>query len=189
MMFIGHDEMVYWFGFISENYANKTNISKRFNGIKWENLAPMVNYHSEAAVALIEGEVFVFGGLKQVSGHVVYFADAISKYNPTNNTWANAGVPNSFRTEAAAVGVGDVAYLCGGYEQGNGGQRNITTVCAKVEVYDSVSEAWKAGNNMLEGRASCAVVHFDGKIFVFGNLVIMLFNSELYYVKTSSVLN
>ncbi|XP_078483408.1 kelch-like protein 12 [Ciona intestinalis] len=56
VMFIVHDEMVYCFGYIYENGAYKTNISKRFNGIKWENLAPMVNYHSEAAVALIQGK-------------------------------------------------------------------------------------------------------------------------------------
>ncbi|XP_078482016.1 uncharacterized protein LOC144743051 [Ciona intestinalis] len=171
--------MVYCLGWIYENGAYKTSISKRFNGIKWENLAPMVNYHSDAAVALIQGEIFVFGGLKQVHGNVVYFADPISKYNPTNNTWVKAGVPNSFRTKASAVGVGDIAYLCGGYEQVHGRQRNTTTVCAKVEVYDSVSRTWKAGNNMLKGRALCAVVHFDGKIFAFGNLDNMLFNSEL----------
>nr|XP_018671641.2 kelch-like protein 12 isoform X5 [Ciona intestinalis] len=168
VMFIGHDEMVYCFGYIYENGAYKTNISKRFNGIKWENLAPMVNRHSEAAVASIEGEIFVFGGLSDVQGNVVYFANTIIKYNPINNTWVKVGRPNSFQTKASAVGVGDVAYLCGGYEQVHGGQKNTTTVCAKVEVYDSVSKTSTVRNNMLEGRASCAVVHFDGKIFVFG---------------------
>ncbi|XP_078486882.1 uncharacterized protein LOC144745101 [Ciona intestinalis] len=35
-------------------------------------------------------------------------------------------------------------------------------------MYDSSTKTWKVGNNMMEGRASCAAVHFDGKIFVFG---------------------
>ncbi|XP_078492596.1 kelch-like protein 12 isoform X2 [Ciona intestinalis] len=165
VMFIVHEDMVYCFGFMN----NKSNISKRLNGIKWENLASMINYHSEAAVASIQGEIFVFGGLSQAPGWLqVYSANIISKYNPTNNTWANAGNINSFRTKAAAVGVGDVAYLCGGYEQVNRAQKNNTTVTAKVEMYDSIKKTCKVGNNMIEGRASCAAVHFDGKIFVFG---------------------
>ncbi|XP_078490546.1 kelch-like protein 2 [Ciona intestinalis] len=60
VMFIFHEDMVYCFGFMSENGYNKSNISKRFNGIKWENLAPMVNSHSEAAVASIQGECHFF---------------------------------------------------------------------------------------------------------------------------------
>ncbi|XP_078492883.1 uncharacterized protein LOC144748412 [Ciona intestinalis] len=41
-------------------------------------------------------------------------------------------------------------------------------VSASVETYDSTNNTWKVGNNMVEGRASCAAVHFYGKIFVFG---------------------
>ncbi|XP_078492563.1 kelch-like protein 12 isoform X2 [Ciona intestinalis] len=163
VMFIVHEDMMYCFGFMNENGYYRSNISKRFNGIKWENLAPMIYYHSEAAVASIQGEIFVFSGLIWV-----FFSNVISKYNPTNNTWANAGNNNSFRTKAAAVGVGDVAYLCGGYEQVNGRQQNNTTVTAKVEVFDSTNNTMKVGNSMIEGRASFAAVHFDGKIFVFG---------------------
>nr|XP_026695281.1 kelch-like protein 12 isoform X2 [Ciona intestinalis] len=165
VMFIVHEDMVYCFGYM----YNKSNISKRFNGIKWENLAPMIKYHSEAAVASIQGEIFVFGGLSQApSWCEFYFANIISKYNPANNTWANAENTNSFRTKAAAVGVGDFAFLCGGYVQVQGGQKNNTRVTVKVEMYDSKEKTWKVGNNMVEGRASCAAVHFDGKIFVFG---------------------
>ncbi|XP_078492795.1 kelch repeat and BTB domain-containing protein 12-like isoform X2 [Ciona intestinalis] len=114
------------------------------------------------------GEIFIFGGLSQMNRNGIYYANTISKYNPNNNTWLEVGPTKSFPTKATAVGVGNVAYICGGYEQVNDHLRNTTTVCARVEMYDTVNNTWKEGKNMIKERASCAAVHFDGKMFVFG---------------------
>ncbi|XP_078492594.1 kelch-like protein 24 isoform X2 [Ciona intestinalis] len=168
VMFIVHEEKVYCFDYFHVNLHLKANVSKCFNGIQWENLARMINYHSDAAVASIQGEIFIFGGLSHMNRNYIYFANTISKYNPNNNTWLKVGPAKLFRTEATAVGVGNVAYICGGYEQVNDHERNTTTVCAKVEMYDTVNNTWEEGKNMKKGRASCAAVHFDGKIFAFG---------------------
>nr|XP_026692969.1 influenza virus NS1A-binding protein homolog [Ciona intestinalis] len=133
-MFIVHDEMVYCFGYINENSFNfGSNISKRFNGIEWENLAPMINCHYEAAVASIQGRIFVFGGLLiEAQSNVACATNRISKYNPTNNTWTDVGHTKTLLSKAAAVGVGNVAYICGGHEQANGGQRNLCASYIKV---------------------------------------------------------
>nr|XP_026694552.1 kelch-like protein 12 isoform X2 [Ciona intestinalis] len=168
VMFIVHEEKMYCFDYYHVDGYILPNVSKCFNGIKWEKLAQMKNYHSEAAVASIQGEIFVFGGLSHRKDGCMFFANKISKYNPNNNTWLNVGPAKSFRTEATAVGVGNVAYICGGYEQVDGNPKSATTVCAKVEMYDTVNNTWEDGKNMIKGRASCAAVHFDGKIFVFG---------------------
>ncbi|XP_078492794.1 kelch domain-containing protein 3-like isoform X1 [Ciona intestinalis] len=166
-MFIVHEEKVYCFDNWLGN-GSLWSVSKCFNGFEWENLARMINYHSDAAVASIQGEIFIFGGLSQMNRNGIYYANTISKYNPNNNTWLEVGPTKSFPTKATAVGVGNVAYICGGYEQVNDHLRNTTTVCARVEMYDTVNNTWKEGKNMIKERASCAAVHFDGKMFVFG---------------------
>ncbi|XP_078492391.1 kelch-like protein 12 [Ciona intestinalis] len=137
VMYIVHEDMVYCFGYISESGSNRTNISNRFNGINWENLAPMITWHSEAAVASIQGQIFVFGGFSMVTNNLVITTNCISKYNPTNNTWEDVGQTKNSLSQAAAVGVGNVAYICGGYGQVNCGQRNLRAgllICGMVGI-------------------------------------------------------
>src|SRR6187399_1301515 len=95
------------------------------NGGTWQTLAPMPSFRQELASAVLDGKVYVMGGLDE---NVVSTA-TVEVYNPATNSWsAAAPLPFIMNHNSAAVAGGRL------YCFGGGG--NVTFV------FDPPSNSW-----------------------------------------------
>ncbi|XP_078484449.1 kelch-like protein 12 [Ciona intestinalis] len=155
----------------SNNCSYPTTSGKHFNGRSWKDMAPAQCYLAGSAATFIEGDLFVFGGVRyKQHGNRVFFANYISMFTPSLNTWTYANVAIIFRTNAVAVSYKDTAYILGGFKQVEGATLNQSKACADVEIYKKTRKVMHLGNHMVQPRASFGAAVWDDKIFVCGGI-------------------
>ena len=121
-------------------------------GGTWQRLAPMPIARQEVAAAVLNGKVYVLGGLQ---GNGAATA-AVEAYNPHTNTWAAArSLPFPNHHNSAAVAAGRL-YSFGG-------------VSSATFVYDPDADTWSpvAPMEFLHG-GTAAVGVIEDKIYVAG---------------------
>ena len=91
----------------------------------WTSLAPLPSPRQEVAVAALDGQVFVMGGLGATAEPVA----TVETYDPAENMWnRRADLPEPLHHAAAAV-VGHRLFIVGGY---TGGRVRWTPSAASV---------------------------------------------------------
>jgi N-acetylneuraminic acid mutarotase len=130
----------------------------------WTSSASAPSIRADAAVASIDGKVYVFGGLRDSS--LVPKTRAIDVYDPATNKW-QSGVgesPVAFSHLAVAVD-GDDVYFAGGVV-GNGKKRIESTKA--VWKYDVSDNSWTELPELPSSRAAGSMVLLDGKLHFLG---------------------
>jgi len=167
-----------------DSFSIKTaqvNSNPSFTNIDWTTLAPSPIARSEAAGAVVDGNLYIFGGY--IKSTVKPFARPISRsdvYNPVNNTWTRiADLPNPLTHTATAVDGRNI-YLAGGYPgTQNGGQRFATTA---VWRYNVDTKDWLAMPSLPEGRGGGALARLDRELHFFGGSDINRANKGTHWV-------
>lgn len=121
----------------------------------WEAVASMATARSQFCSAVVNGNIYVFGGM---SGSAV--TNTVEEYNPTTDTWTTkAPLPVACKDSEATVINGKVYIVGGGGSNGYG--------IHAIFIYDPTTDSYTTKNLSTGGyRHQVAVV--DGKIYVIG---------------------
>lgn len=120
----------------------------------WTTVAPMVSRRQTFASAVVNGNIYVFGGL--IDGKV---EDVAEKYDPLTGKWTTlAPVPKAIGYPEA-VAVDGMIYLVGGWTP-DGAQYGCF-------IYNPVSNKWTT-KSIKTRRVNHQVAVVNGKIYVIG---------------------
>ncbi|MEE8576573.1 MAG: kelch repeat-containing protein, partial [candidate division Zixibacteria bacterium] len=126
----------------------------------WFGRADMPSRRQELIPALLDGKIYVIGGLSQTAA----LTDIVEIFDPTTNSWSTGpSYPAPIHHCATAV-VDGILYGIGGY---------ITSSLpwianASVFAFDPTNQEWRPRASMMMPRGEHIAVPFDGKIYVFG---------------------
>lgn len=128
--------------------------------VHWKTKAFMPTARQDAASAVVDGKIYVFGGLDSVNHPV----DMTEIYNPATDTWsAGLHMPIGFNHAGAAAVKGKI-YVIGGSRASTLVPENLTWE------YDPASTMWTRKASMPYPRAAAAVVNLADSIYVFGGV-------------------
>ena len=152
------DGKIYVVGGASNN-ATVLSVAEVYNPVSnsWASLPPMPNNRAVFAAASAAGKLYVFGGTNN-PGQQDYKSVAV--FNPATNSWGSAAPMPLARTGAAAITIGDLIYVVGG-----GVTRNAAN---NVQIYDTFTDSWSAGPDLLANRVRHAVAYHDGVLYTIG---------------------
>ncbi|MGL5003103.1 MAG: Kelch repeat-containing protein, partial [Casimicrobium sp.] len=115
------------------------------------------------ATLLDNGRVLIVGG-RSVAGSEAALATAVL-YDPTTNTWSNAGNLAAARSQHTATRLRNGKILVVG-------GKNNATVLASAELYDPATNAWTSAGSLTTARrfhtATAASVGINDEVFVIG---------------------
>ncbi|MFC1540402.1 Kelch repeat-containing protein [Gemmatimonadota bacterium] len=122
----------------------------------WAAGPPLSPPRSKASAAVIEGILYLAGGLNQAGGEVNYLV----VYDPASQAYLPAGALRFARVEAAAGAIDGKLYVAGG--SSSAGHHDY------LEVYDPVSSTSAGLAPMSEAKSRIAGCVADGKFYVMG---------------------
>jgi N-acetylneuraminic acid mutarotase len=142
----------------------------------WKALAPMPVKRGAAAAAVIDGKIYVTGGVTSLSGatetsvhpsrpHTVLAT--VEEYDPATDTWKERRPMLVARNHHALAAVGDKLYAIGGRIGAafiTGPTNNIDI----VEMYDPVTDVWVGRARMPTARSAISGAVYNGKIIIAG---------------------
>jgi hypothetical protein len=131
----------------------------------WTTAAPMPIYRSEMAAAVLDGRIYVGGGL---AGDTQYFTGtttAFQYYDPAANAWSNAAPMPAPLHHLGMAALGGRIYVTGGYD---GEDFNIDV--EQAWAYDPGANAWSPIADMPAPRAAHAAVALGGLLYVVGGV-------------------
>jgi N-acetylneuraminic acid mutarotase len=133
----------------------------------WLELAPAPNHHHRGVARVINGKLYVAGGLTL---EFVDFPEArpwghLDVYNPATNVWVSKGSMPTARWGAAAGVLNGKLYVAGGYGAD-------PSALSKLEFYNPTSSAWGTRVNMPTGRGAAAGAVVNGVLYVLGGGVL-----------------
>lgn len=130
----------------------------------WSEKAPMPKPRTGAAVAVLDGRLYVvsgFDGAKTI--------DAVEAYDPVTDSWTSrASIPTA-RTAAGAAAIAGKLYVfggCGRNSEGNHDCRVGTTNA--MEAYDPRTNTWTTKAPMPTTRSAVAAAVIGDKLYVAG---------------------
>ncbi|MBI2071244.1 MAG: hypothetical protein HYT79_11680, partial [Elusimicrobia bacterium] len=123
----------------------------------WATKDGMPSSRRAAAVAMVDGKIYVIGG-HDVGPGITGRNDV---YNPATNTWQTKTAMPTARRNAAAAVVGGKIYVMGGENPGY-----LTT----NEMYDPETDAWETKTSMPTSRSNLIAEAVDGKIYAIGGV-------------------
>ena len=125
----------------------------------WEGRAPMPTARSEISAALLDGRIYVAGGI--LPGRAMA---AFEVYDPALDSWrALAPLPVARHHAPLAAAAGRV-WLAGGYA---GSFRDFLS---DLWSYDPATGAWSRHADMPSARAAHAMAEIGGKLYVVGGV-------------------
>lgn len=157
-----------------------TKLAARFNPAKstWTPIAPMPLARNHAASGTDGKRLFVFGGRGPGSGAANTVANGFAEvqiYDPASNGWVVSGggagapapMPLGRGGAGKAVYVGGEFWVFGGETRdGPGATKN--QVYSRVDVYNPVSNQWRAGPPLPTARHGIFPVAVGNRIYLLG---------------------
>lgn len=135
--------------------VDETNATWIFDPARgWRNGAPMPDARVALGLAAVGGKLYAVGGRGVEAGRVFI-------YDPAADVWSTArsNLPAP-RARAAVVALGTDIYVIGGIEDGR--------PTARVDIFDTTRDAWRAGPSLPIAREGHAAALLDGRIHVLG---------------------
>lgn len=134
----------------------------------WEKMADAPVALLESAGALVNGRIYVFGGIERPSLFGLKGGTAVYVYDPDTDSWTqNADMPTGVTHVMAAVDGYEV-WFAGGWLGSRSGGFDGTR---DVWVYDTRSDLWRRGPPLPQAIASGALVRHDRKLHFFGGFL------------------
>jgi N-acetylneuraminic acid mutarotase len=131
----------------------------------WSTAAPMPIYRSEMSAAVLNGKIYVAGGLAGSSPQYEATTDAFQAYDPATNTWAEAPrMPDNLHHLGIASLDGSI-YVTGGYDDSD-----FNVDVSATWVFSSATQTWTQAADMPGPRAAHASVGIGGLLYVVGGV-------------------
>lgn len=162
--------------------------SATFPKINWSTAADSPIARHEAAGALLNGKLYVFGGYTNDGTLIPNLRSDV--YDPVENTWtqiANMPKPGCTHAGTQAYG-GKYVYFAGGY-CGPGGGANQTFATTAVWRYNADTNSWLAMPSLPEARAAGALAELGGKLHFFGGADINRKDKAEHWVLSLNAIN
>ncbi len=118
---------------------------------QWAVVAKLPSGRSDAAVASVDGRLYVIGGSA---------GRGVDEYDPRTGEWSRKAEAPTRRSAAAACAIGNMIYVAGGWD----GARVHDT----VERYDVMEDRWEAVTSMPTARGWLSLTAVDGTIYAVG---------------------
>jgi len=152
-------------------YACAGDIAAQQNGSSVEEYDPQTNMWTSresmpTPVRYVGATAVVNDLLYVISGESEVYADAVRCFNPATNSWSLKAPIPTLRSLAAAAVINGEIYVAGGYFVPIPGLP--ATSLTNLDIYNPVTNSWRAGTPMPTGRVSCAGSAVDGVLFVSG---------------------
>ena len=128
----------------------------------WNGLANSSLSKVEAQSAKVNGKLYVLAGF--LAGLKITGATEI--YDPVADSWSTGAPMPTPVTHMGAAVVGDDIWIVAGFV---GNHPGVAT--AKVQIYNTVTNIWRAGPDLPNPRGSGAAVYNNGKLHFFGGLL------------------
>jgi len=131
----------------------------------WHEVAPMPLARSDLGAAVVDGEIYVFGGCRVTKGGQTFLHN-VNVYDPATNTWSDApaDMPTARAGMYAVATLGGRIVVPGGWA---GGAKPLKV----TEIYSVRHDSWTAGPPMLDPRAEMGVVSKGGNVYTVGGAV------------------
>jgi N-acetylneuraminic acid mutarotase len=130
----------------------------------WTQKADMPTPRSEVSTAVVNGKIYVFGGMDMQAAGVRMGQAALStveEYDPATDTWTQkADIPTP-RLSPSVIVVGKKIYVIGGAE-------GMMAASSIVEEYDPARDIWTEKTDIPTPRTDVSISVADGKIYVIG---------------------
>ena len=168
------------------------NVTANFTASNWAIKASMSVARSRAAVAAVNGKVYVIGGESAATGFQSIQGDSTvrenvtpnawerttEEYNPATNTWASKATKPTGVSNIGAGVINNKIYVPGGY--------NGTSAVSVVEVYDPATNTWSTVASLPTAQYAHAVVAVNNKLYVMGGYTGSIFTNTCYVYDPSS---
>jgi N-acetylneuraminic acid mutarotase len=128
----------------------------------WQAATPMPLARSELAATVLEGRLYVAGGIAQLGATL-----AFQVYDPADDSWRSLAPLPEPRHHFGMAALDGRIYVSGGYPMlpfFPGDAR------AQLWVYDPVKDQWQSAAAMPLRRAAHAMVALDGRLYVTGGV-------------------
>ena len=146
----------------SSKYSNESSAYVSFGTITWKTGASSPVTRAEAARAVVNNRMYVFGGYYNAKIQATKRCDV---YDPATNTWKRiADMPVAI-THQGMVVDGTTVWLVGGYAGDHPGPGT-----AQVWKYDTLKNTWSRGPDLPDERGAGAAAIVDRKIYLFGGM-------------------
>jgi N-acetylneuraminic acid mutarotase len=118
---------------------------------------PMPTPRMAAAAAVVNGRIYVIGGLSKQGGVLA----TVEEYDPATDAWATRAPMPTARGMLAAVAVAGTVYALGGRSGG---------VLSVVEAYDVKNDRWRSVAALPQGRWGLMAAEAAGKVVAIGGI-------------------
>ena len=136
--------------------------------VDWEKMTDAPIPLLESAGTIVNGKIYVFGGIERPSLFDLIGGTAIYVYDPKTDSWSqNADMPTGVTHIKAAVD-GNKVWFAGGWLGSRAGGFISTQ---DVWIYDTVGDNWHKGPALPRAIASGALVRHDRKLHFFGGFL------------------
>jgi N-acetylneuraminic acid mutarotase len=146
---------------------------------EWNELAPMPTKRGAAAAGVVNGKIYVTGGVNSLPGvteNGIHPARAqnvvatVEEYDPAANSWKAVRPLLLARNHHVAIGAGDKLYAIGG-RVGSGFISSASNNVDLVEMYDPAADLWSPRARMPTARSAIAGGLYSNHVLVAGGEV------------------
>ena len=146
----------------NSKYSNESSAYVSFGTITWKSGATSPITRAEAARAVVNNRMYVFGGYYNANIQATRRCDV---YDPATNTWKRiADMPVAI-THQGMVVDGTTVWLVGGYVGDHPGPGTT-----QVWKYDTLKNTWSRGPSLPDERGAGAAAIVDRKIYFYGGM-------------------
>jgi N-acetylneuraminic acid mutarotase len=133
--------------------------------IDWKTVAPSPAVRAESLGRVVNGKLYVMGGLTNDSTGKIIAMTRCDVYDPTTDTWTQLADEPEAITHAGVVVDGSDIWFVGGYIGDHPGPGS-----AHVWKYDTLTNTWTAGPDLPAARGAGAAAIVDRKLHFFGGM-------------------
>jgi N-acetylneuraminic acid mutarotase len=132
--------------------------------ITWQTVASSPVKRAEANGAVVNGKLYVMGGLYVSNGKILAMKRS-DVYDPATNQWTRIADQPEAYTHSPSIVVGDTIWFIGGYVGNHPGPAG-----KKVYKYNTTTNTWSRGPDLPFSRGAGAAALLDNKIHFFGGM-------------------
>jgi large repetitive protein len=126
----------------------------------WNNIAPMRTPRAGAVAEVLNGDIYVIGGIAANGASV----NTVEIYDPDTNTWRVGPSMQTRRDNFGAAVIDKKLYVMGGQTRNSNG----TVILDTLEIFNPLTGQWSSGSSMPTGRHNMMVGKINGRIQVIG---------------------
>ena len=162
---VAHGGKLYAFGGSTEPFAGAVANAAVYNPATnaWTSLAPMATPRAGAAVDVLNGKIYVVGGMGSDGASLA----SVEIFDPVAGTWSAGPSLATRRDNPGAATLDGKLYVFGGRTREASGVVANGTL-ASVEMLDPAAGAWVARAPMPSGRRTFLVAKLGGRAQVIG---------------------